>query len=75
MCTSATSGRRVVLDPRKKWHVINDNIWADLSTTHPNKQGAELIFHKECKLIKYFEGGIKLLSAVLRLREVFREIL
>lgn len=53
--------------------VINDNIWADLSTTHPSKQGAELIFHKECKLVKYFEGGIKLLSAVSRLREVFRE--
>lgn len=77
---SATSSRRAVLNPRKKWEavqknrdIINDNIWADLSTTHPNKQGTELIFHKECKFIQYFEGDIKLLSAVLKLREVFRE--
>lgn len=58
---------------QKNRDVINDSIWADLSITHPNKQGAELIFHKEFKLVKYFEGVIKLLSAVSRLREVFRE--
>ena len=55
-------------------NVINENIWAGLSTAYPNKQGAELIFHKEYKFIEYLEGGIKLLSAVSRLRGIFREV-
>lgn len=50
-------------------NVINENIWAGLSTAYPNKQGAELIFHKEYKFIDYLEGGTKLLSAVSGLGE------
>lgn len=33
-----------------------------------------LIFHKEYKFMEYLEGGIKLLSAVSRLRGIFREV-
>lgn len=55
-------------------NVINENIWAGLSAAYPNKQGAELIFHKEYKFNTSLKILYKLLSAVSRLRGIFREV-